>query len=167
MFLDLEIQEEGEWFYYFGSHIDQATGEVIYDDPVEDARVKIRSMMPFIEQRLAARKIQVEHVLNKKTRAMERNEYIPRLTGEELAKEQEDTWDYIIQGIEGFQDKKTKKEIKCTRENKIKLMKLPIFDRFIARCLEILSDSGVQAGEVETVNLKTGSSSQTTKLDPE
>ena len=32
MLLDLEIQEEGEWFYYFGSCIDQATGEVIYDD---------------------------------------------------------------------------------------------------------------------------------------
>jgi len=34
MILDLEIQEEGEWFYYFASHIDQITGEVVYDDPV-------------------------------------------------------------------------------------------------------------------------------------
>ena len=167
MLLDLEIQEEGEWFYYFGSRIDQATGEVIYDDPVKNARVKIRSMRPFIEQRFTARKKQKEHVLNPKTHAMERIEYYPDLSSEETIAERENTWDYVIQGLEGFQDKKTKKEIACTRENKIKLMKLPVFDRFIARCLQLLSDSGVQDGEIEAKNLSTGSSSQTTKPDSE
>lgn len=167
MILDLEIQEEGEWFYYFGSRIDQLTGEVVYDDPVGDARVKIRSITPFIEQRFASRKKQKEHVLNPKTRGMERIEYYPDLSPEAMIVEREDTWDYVIQGLEGFQDKKTKKEIACTRENKIKLMRLPIFDRFIARCLQLLSESGVQASEKESKNSLTGSSSATTNLDPE
>jgi hypothetical protein len=165
MILDLEIQEEGEWFYYFYSHIDQITGEVIYDDPVKDARVKIRSLAPYIEQRFAERKKQKEHVLNPKTRAMERIEYYPDLSPEKMITERENTWDYVIQGLDGFQNKKTKKEIACTRENKIKLMKLPVFDRFIARCLQLLDESGVQTGEEEIANLKTGSSSATTKPD--
>lgn len=167
MLLDLEIQEEGEWFYYFASHIDQKTGEIVYDDPVKDARVKIRSLAPYIEQQFAARKKQKEHVLNPKTHSMERIEYYPDLSPKEVIDERENTWDYVIQGFEGFQDKKTKKEIACTRENKIKLMKLPIFDRFIARCLQLLSDAGVQTGEVERKNSLTGSSSQTTKPDSE
>lgn len=167
MILDLEIQEEGEWFYYFGSSIDQTTGEIIYDDPVKDARVKIRSMAPFIEKKITERKKQKEHVLNPKTRSMERIEYYPDLSPKERITEREDTWDYIIQGLEGFKDKKTKKDITCTWENKLKLMKLPVFDRFIARCLQLLSDSGVQVGEAETVNLKTGSSSLMTKPDSE
>ena len=167
MLVDLEVQEEGEWFYYFGSHIDQTTGEIIYDDPVKEVRAKIRDIGPFIEQRLMDRKTQIEHILNTKTRAMDRNEYYPRLAGKDLIKEREDTWDYAIQGLEGFKDKKTKKDIECTRENKIKLMKIPVFDRFVARCLQLLSESGVQIGEAETKNLSTGSSSQTIKPDPE
>jgi hypothetical protein len=165
MLLDLEAQEQGEWFQFFTSHIDEATGEVIYDEPSPDARVKIRSMVPFIEERLASRKRQYEHVLNPKTRSMERISYYPEMTPEENRKDREDTWDYVIQGLEGFADKKTGKEIACTRENKIKLMKLPVFDRFVARCLQLLSSSGVEEQEIK--NSLTGSSSATTRPDPE
>jgi len=164
MYLDLDVQEQGEWFYFFGSHVDES-GEIIYEEPVKDARVRIRSMAPFIEQRVSGRKKQAEHIYNPKTRSMERIAYYPELSMEELKAEREDTWDYIITNLEGFRDRKTKKEIECTRENKIKLMKLPVFDRFVARCLQILSASGVQ--EQEAKNSLTGSSSQTIKPDPE
>ena len=165
MLLDLESQEQGEWFQWFSSHIDEATGDIVYDDPSPDARVKIRSMAPFIEERVSTRKRQYEHVVNPKTKQMERIPYYKDLSFDELKKEREDTWDYIIQGLEGFVDKKTRKEITLTRENKIKLMKLPIFDRFIARCLQMLSSSGVE--EQETKNLLTGSSLKTINPDPE
>ena len=167
MFLDLEVQETGEWFAFFGSHIDPTTGDVIYDQPVENgARVKIRSMGPFIEERLAKRKMEVERVLNPKTRAMERLRYYPEQSMEEILKEREDTYDYAIMDFENFKDKNTKKVIECTRENKTKMMKIPVFDRFVARCLQTLGESGVQEA-VETANLKNGSSSPMTKLDPE
>jgi len=167
MYIDLDLQQEGEWFNFFSSRIDEATGEVIYDEPVKDARVKIRSMAPFIEQRVGIRKRQYEHVVNPKTRQMERIAYYPELSIDELKAEREDTWDYIIQDFEGFADKKTGKEIKCTRVNKIKMMKITLFDRFVARCQQILADSGVHLEEQETKNSLTGSSSQTTRPDPE
>jgi len=165
MYLDLDVQEQGEWFYFFGSHVDENTGEIVYEEPVKDAKAKIRSMAPFIEQRITGRKKQTEHIHNPKTRSMERISYYPELTTEEMKAEREDTWDYIITGLEGFRDKKTKKEIDCTRENKVKLMRLPVFDRFVARCLQILSASGVQDAEIK--NSLTGSSSAMSKPDPE
>ena len=42
--------------------------------------------------------------------------------------------------------------IDCTRENKLKLMRVPVFDRFIARCLEMLANSGVKEKEDEQKN---------------
>jgi hypothetical protein len=167
MFLDLDLQEEGEWFFFFTSTIDSKTGDVIYDDPDPKARVKVRAMGPFLEKRLSARKKQVEHVLNPKTRAMERIEYHCEPSLEEIRAERDDTYDYVIQDFEGFQDSRTKKVIECNRDNKLKLMRLPVFDRFIARCLQLLSDAGVKKEEQETKNLSTGSSSATTKPDPE
>ena len=167
MYLDLDLQQEGEWFNFFGSHINETTGDVVYSEPVKDARVKIRSMTPFIEERVSGRKRQYEHIYNPKTRSMERISYFPELSIDELKAEREDTWDYIIQDFEGFRDSKTKKEIPCNRENKIKMMRVPAFDRFVARCLQILSTSGVQTQEAETKNSSTGSSGQTTKPDPD
>ena len=169
MILDLEVQETGEWFAFFTSRLDPMTGDVNYDDPVKDApRVKIRGIGPFIEKRMLSRKKQVERVHNPKTRAMERITYYPDLSIEEALAEREDTWDWVIEDFEpGFQDKKTGDVIKCTRENKIKMMKIPVFDRFVARCLQLLSESGVQEAEVERKNSLTGSSSRKTKPDPE
>ena len=167
MLLDLEVSE-GEWFDYFGSHLDQTTGEVVHDSPVEGGpRMKIRNIQPFIEERMTARKQEVHNILNTKSRRMERVKDYKDLTTSELLVEREDTWDYVIQAFEGFKDKKTGKDIKCTKANKVKMMKLPVIDRFVARCLQLISESGVQEAEEETANLKPGSSSQTNKLDPE
>jgi hypothetical protein len=163
MLLDLEAQEQGEWFQFFSSHIDEASGEVVYEEPSKDARVKIRSMVPFVEEQMAGRKKQYEHVMNPKTRSMERIAYYLDLTPEENKKDKEDIWDYVVQDLEGFVDKKTGKEIACTKANKIKLMKLPVFDRFVARCLQMLSSAGIE--EQETKNSLTGSSGKTTTPD--
>lgn len=147
MLIDLNSAQQGEWFYFFSSHIDQATGEIIYDEPVQDARVKVRGIGPFVEERLSKRKKEVEHVFNPKTRSMERIEYYPELSPAEQKAERDDLWDYAITGIENFKDSGTGEIIGCTREAKLALMQLPVFDRFIARCLQLLSSSGAKEGD--------------------
>ena len=151
MFFDLD-STEGEWFQFFSSHIDLNTGEIIYEEPTSDARVQIRSIAPFIEERLAKWKRSVEHVYNPKTRAMERISYFPDQTLEESRMDRDDAWDYAITGIENFKDSKTGELIICTRENKLKLMKVPVFDRFFTRCQQLLADSGVKEKEKEEKN---------------
>jgi hypothetical protein len=138
---------EGEWFQFFGSHIDLNTGEIVYEDPMSDARVQIRNWRPFINERIEKRKKSFEHVLNSKTRTMERISYYPDLSPAEIKTEKEDTYDYSITGIENFKDSKTGEVIICTRENKIKLMNNPVFDRFFARCQQILDSSGIKVKE--------------------
>ncbi len=151
MIFDLDA-EQGEWFYFFGSHIDPNTGETIFEEPVLDARVQVRSMAPFFEERIKTRKKGVEHVYNPKTRAMERISYISDLSIGEAQAERDDAWDYAITALENFKDRKTGNVIPCNRENKLKLMKVPVFDRFIARCLQLLASSGMQSKEDEIKN---------------
>jgi len=155
MLFDLDITE-GEWFQFFGSHIDEKTGEVVYDDPVGDAKVQIRSMKPFFEERVSKRKNSSEFVLNTSTRQMERISFIKEQTIDEIIKEREDAYDYAITGIEGFKDKRTKAVIECTCENKIKLMKNPIFDRFFAKCQQLIEDSIMVQKEGEEKNSLNG-----------
>lgn len=145
--VDLESINEGEWFSYQDSHFDQNTGEWIFDDPVSDAKVRVRRIQEFIAERINRRKREVEHVLNPKTRSMERISYPKEQAPEEAKKEVDDTWDYAITGLEGFGNKKTGETIECTRENKLKLMKIPAFDRFIGHCLKILEGSEVKRAE--------------------
>jgi len=151
MFFDLN-SSEGEWFPFFSSHLDPVTGDPIFDEPAKDARVQIRNWLPFMEERLANRKRMVEHVYNPKTRMMERISYFAEQTLEEFWAERDDTYDYAITGIENFKDSKTGEVITCTRENKLKLMKVPVFDRFVARCQRLLASSGVKTKEDEEKN---------------
>lgn len=146
MLFDLD-DTQGEWFQFFSSQVDPNTGDVIYDDSVPDARVQIRPIAPFVEERMANRKREVQFVLNPKTRQMERIAYVPELSYDEAKRERDDTWDYVITGLEGFKDAKTGKVLPCDRETKLKLMKNPIFDRFIARCLQMQANSGLKEKE--------------------
>lgn len=146
MFVDLQVSE-GEWFPFQNSKIDPLTGEPVFDDPDTEAKVQIRSMTPFFEERIAKRKRQTEHVMNPKTRQMERISYYAELTPEEARTERDDAFDYAITGIAGFKDSKTKQEITCNRENKIALMKVPVFDRFFARCQQMLASYGIKEKE--------------------
>lgn len=151
MFIDLD-STQGERFQFFTSTISPDTGNIVYDDPAGDAYVTLRSMQPFFEERLAKRKKGVEHVLNPKTRSMDRVTYHVELGPDEEKAEREDAWDYAIINIEGFRDSKTGRGISCTKENKIKLMKIPVFDRFIARCFQIMASSGIKDKEEKEKN---------------
>ena len=166
MFIELD-GSQGEWFHFQNSKIDTLTGEPVFDDPVSDARVQIRSMTSFFEERIAKRKRSVERVLNPKTRQMERISYYEELSVEDAKTERDDAFDYAITGIEGFKDAKTGQIITCTRENKLALMKVPVFDRFFARCQQLLTSSGVSQKEEAEKNFTSGSSLQTSNLDPQ
>jgi len=156
MFIDVDTSQE-EWFYFFSSSLDPNTGNIIYDEPVKDARVQIRSLTPFVEKRLASRKKAVERVYNPRTRSMDRVSYYADPTPEESQAERDDIWDYAITGIEGFKDSSTGQVITCTRENKLKLMRIPVFDRFVARCLQLLDSAGAKIKEEERENFTDGS----------
>lgn len=151
MLIDLEAAQ-GEWFFWFGSHIDPVTGEPVYEEPAEGARVKVRPIAPFIEERLAGRKREIQNVLNSKTRAMERISYYPDLPADQARAERDDLIDFTIVDFEGFKDSRTGEVIACTRENKLKLAALPIFDRFLGRCWQLLADSAGLAKENEEKN---------------
>jgi hypothetical protein len=151
MLFDLEAAQ-GEWFYFFGSHVSPSTGEWIYEDPVSDAKVQIRSITPFIEDRQAKRKRVVERIYNPKTRAMDRDSFFQDLTPEEVKAERDDMIDYAITGIENFKNSRTGELITCTRENKLALLKVPVFDRFVARCWQTLGEAGVKKSEEAAKN---------------
>jgi len=151
MLFDLNASQ-GEWFHFFGSHVNPNTGEIVFEEPVSDARVQIRNIGPFLEERIAKRKRVVEHVYNPKTRAMERISYYPDLTPEEINAEREEMIDYAITGLENFKNSETGEVITCTLENKLALMKVPVFDRFVARCWQIMGGAGIKAREDEEKN---------------
>ena len=155
MVFDLEQQNEGEWFPFFESHIDDK-GEIVYDDPKPDSgRVRIRSMAPIIEKQIEGRKRNYQFALNPQSRAMERVGYFEELPLDQAKKDRDDVWDYVITDFEGLFDAKGK-EIECTRENKLKLIAIPMFDRFISKCLRMLSDSGVKVKEEQEKNSSSG-----------
>ena len=141
IFNEKKAEDQGAWFKFQNSHFDSEAKKFVFDEPEPDvAEFQIRNMVPFFMERMKARKKKVEHVFNPETRAMERLSYYPDLSADEAQKEQEDAWDYAITGIKNaFFDAET--PIECTRENKIKLMQIEAFDRFVAHCLRTLADS--------------------------
>lgn len=145
-------KEDGTWFTFFVSTI-KDDGTVEYNDPEEGSgRVCLRSIGSFVEDYFKDRKTRSEFVLNTKTRAMERVEYTLDQTSAERKKYHADLWDYAIVAWENFIDAKGK-EIECTPENKAKMMKLPMFDRFVSRCLKIMADDAVKSAEALNENL--------------
>jgi hypothetical protein len=158
MFVNFNVND-GEWFPFQLSQIDTETGKITWSDPMPDARMQIRSMTPFFEERISSRKRAVERVLNPKTRQMERISYYEELSPDDAKKERDDAYDYAITGFDGFRDAVTKKDIPVTRDTKLALMKMPIIDRFFAKCQEMLAGSGVKIQEGLEKNLSSGSSS--------
>jgi len=155
MIFDLEQCNKGEWFPFFESRINEK-GKVEYDDPKPDAgRVCIRSISSFLQERIGERKRKYEFVFNPETRAMERVGYYDEIPPAQAKKESDDVWEYAITGLENFTDK-SGKPIECTRENIIKLMSIPMFDRFVGRCLQLLSNANVVAKDEADANLNLG-----------
>ena len=149
---DLAKDEQGDWFPYFDSHVDPSSGEIVYDDPKDGAaEFRIRSMAPFFDEKRKDRKKEYKMVLNPSTRAMERVGYYPDLPPDKAERENEDAWDYAITGIKNA-FAANGKEITCTRKNKLALIEIPAFMRFILRVFEIMSVSGVKAREATEKN---------------
>lgn len=144
MFVDLDV-EAGHRFQFFTSTINPATNEPVYNAPEGDAYFTLRSMQPYFEAQNAKRKKVAEFVFNPKTRGMDRIQYIPEPNDADRQKEMDDALDYAIISFEGFKDKKTGAVIECTRENKIKLGKNPMVNRFIMRCFQILDEETIGA----------------------
>jgi hypothetical protein len=143
---------EGSWFTFFNSRV-RDDGEIEYDEPAENAgRFCLRSMTPFIDEYYAGRKNESEFVFNKKTRAMERVTYAKDMSAAERKKFTDSMWDYVIVNWEGMLDK-AGKAIPCTKENKVKLMTIPAIDRFVSKCLKVLSDDAVKQADELTTNL--------------
>ena len=161
--VDFDVQD-GEIFPYQDSYIDEK-GDTVWANPVLNKdtkepliKVGIRSMTPFFEERMMNRKKAVEHVYNTKTRAMDRITFYPDQSAEEMIEERDAAYNYAITYLEGFKNKKTKKDVDCTYENKIALMKVPNFSRFFTKCQQILDSTGIQTKEEETKNLSTSQS---------
>jgi hypothetical protein len=147
MRFDLSGETRGEWFKFFRSEIREG-GDVTYLDPEEGAgRVCLRIATPEVIEEIQSqtRKKVKEFVINKLTRKMDRWEGFDQ-TPEQERRERELIWDHAIQEWEGILDKDGN-EIPCTLENKLKLMNIPQFARFVGRCLQLIS--GANAGAAE------------------
>lgn len=143
----------GDWFEFFESRIDIRTGDISYDDPKPGTgRVCLRDMTVFMRERRRNRKMKTQFVRNPGSRAMEQVECLQ--TAEEEAQDREDAFDYAITDFENFFDAKGK-PIKCTKENKIKLLAIPVFDRFVAHCFEIQQNASRIQAEVTEKNSPT------------
>lgn len=148
-------ESQGDWFDFFESNVDLDSGEITYEDPKPNTgSVCFRPAREFIIERMAERKKDSKFVLNPKTRGMERVEFDKSLTPEEAQKERDDLVDYMITGFKKLFDMEGN-PIECTQENKIKLAKVPVFDRFMARCMEMQVNADVQQAETSEKNLKT------------
>lgn len=149
---DFEKEELGDWFAFFNSRVDRSTGEVIFDPPEPDAaEFRIRSMGPFLEERRKGRRKEYKMVLNPSTRAMERVGWFEDLPPEEAAKENDDAWDYAITGIK-YAFSAPGVPIECTRENKLKLIGMPVFLRFMMRVFQMISEMGTKQKEASEKN---------------
>lgn len=145
-------ENQGVWFKYQAPRWDSSKGETIFDPPEEDAaEFCIRSLTTFFAERLKRRKRKSEFILNPATRAMERVSYYPDPTAEEIQKEQEDAWDYLIVGVKNAKWADGT-PIECTRADKIKLMKIEQFDLFIGHCLKVLAGSEKEEAEAAEKN---------------
>lgn len=156
MRFDLNGDGTGEGFKFFESRITDK-GDVVYDEPKADAATFfLRSMAPKVEEFQGKRKRKYEWVLNTQSRSMERVGYFEELSPEESRKQTDDLWDYVITGWDDKALLPDGKPIPVTRENKLRLMKLPVFDRFVARCLQLMASSGVKQAEAAEANLSPG-----------
>lgn len=148
---DLDHLNEGEWFRYFDSRINE-NGDTVYDEPVVNAeRVCLRAADADILDKIhkQTRKTVKEWVLNPKTRQMVRGEAYEQ-TPEQIKLESALIWDHAIVDWELLDTNGNL--IPCIQENKVKLMKHPPFARFVIRCLQLSSSSRAEQEGVAEKN---------------
>ncbi|MBU1173756.1 MAG: hypothetical protein KKD44_29650 [Proteobacteria bacterium] len=140
--------EQGDWFSFFTSRYDATTGEIVYDPPEKGAaEFCFRNPAPFWEDQKKGRKRENKMVVNPTSRGMERVSYYVDLSPDEEKKERDDSWDYVITGMRNARWSKDGPEMKCTPENKLKLLKNSTFLRFANRVLTILLETGIKSKE--------------------
>jgi len=145
-------ESSGDWFEFFESEFDFETGEIDFFDPKPGTgKVCIRSASDLLIEQIGKRKKESEIILNPKTRQMERIEYYKDQTQKELQKDSDDRIDHMITGLKDFFDH-AGVPIECTRENKIKLSKVPVFDRFLSRCMKLQMNASQEKVEKEEKN---------------
>ena len=141
---DLEKEELGDWFPFFNSTVDPGSGEIVYDDPEEGAaEFRIRSMGSFWEERRKGKKKEYKMVCNTQSKAMERVGYYPDLPPDVESKENDDAWDYSITDWKNAFSA-PKMPMEYNRENKLKMIKIPVFMRFVSRVFQIMTESGIK-----------------------
>lgn len=142
---DLDGGSKGAWFPFVGSKItdqlDEKGNPVIeYFEPEKDAgRVQVSLLDAEILDEIYSktRKPRIDFVKNPDSRKMERVDSFTQ-TAKQKREEFDLTWDAAIKDWKGILDK-SGKEIPCTYENKLKMMKIPVFARFITKCLDDLN----------------------------
>lgn len=150
---DCDKDSQGDWFAFFGSTFDPATGDIVFDDPEPDAaEFCIRSMGPFWDERRKGRKREHKFTLNPVTRQMERVSYYPDMDPEAEAQENDDAWEYAITGFKNAFSAPGV-EMEYNRENILKLIEIPTFLRFVQKVFLVLSDVGVKAAGDKQENL--------------
>lgn len=144
MKFDLTQGAKGEWFPFFGSEITPG-GETNYLDPEPGAGrvcLRIADADTLTQIHAQTRKRKSEFVLNPQTRKMERVNYFDQSADQE-EKEREMIWDHAIVDWENILDANGA-PIPCTLENKLKLLSIPVFARFIGRCLQLLGEQNAE-----------------------
>jgi len=155
LIFDLKNAGSGEWFPFFRSEI-KPDGDVTYFDPEPDAgkmqlRVADSEVMDKIQKETRTKK--VDHILNKSTHKMDRDEYFDQ-TPEQAKLEREMIWDHAI---ENWEDKAPflnadGSPIERTIENKLKLMSIPICARFVGRSLQLIQGAAKEVKEASVKN---------------
>ena len=147
MQFDLSQGGQGEWFTFFESVIEK-DGKIKYLDPVEGAgKVCLRVADAEIIEKIntQTREKKAEWIFNPGTQEMERKTYFDQ-TPEQSRKEREMIWDYAIVDWKDFIDKDGN-VISCTLENKMKLMRIAVFMRFVNHCIQLINESLLNAEE--------------------
>jgi hypothetical protein len=145
----------GEWFPFFESEV-MADGEVKYSDPAKDAaKVKLRQADPDVLEDIYTQtgKEEVDRVLNPKSHTMDRVPF-RKQTAEQKKLERELIWDYAIMDWEDRAPflQADGSPIAKTVDNKLKLMGIGVFGRFVTKCLQ--SSTGMaELKEAERKNL--------------
>ena len=143
---------DGTWFEFQESKIGP-DNEPVFSDPEPDAaRFCIRSIAPMIEDRIAGMKQKKQVVHNPKTRAMEIVFVPEEITQDERKAMNADMYDYAIVDWDGVLDA-SGVEIECTRENKLRLMRVPKVDRFVGWCLRLVGDLDAKSENKAVENL--------------
>jgi len=143
----------GERFQFFRSELLE-DGEPEYFDPEPDepCHVTLRLADPDKVEEIhkLTRTPTTDWVLNPKTRGMERCKDFDQ-TPEQRKVERELIWDHAIVEWEGVLDKHGK-VVECTIENKIRMMNVPVFSRFVSRCLQLISGEIAEKKEEQRKN---------------